>query len=242
MRINTTTGNSRGSSAKQIVPLMSRGISGSTVKLIAVLSMLVDHLAASGVLRLLYDSNDLYRLCRAFGRIAFPLFCFLLVEGHSYTSNRKRYLGRLFLFACISELPFDLAFFGRLCYLSAQNVFFTLFLGLLTLYGIDFLRKNSYRQWVWIPILLGMVASELLQTDYGAFGVGLIVIYYWFRGMPWQRNLVSACACIWEPAAIAAVVPIQLYNGERGISWKYLFYLFYPLHLIVLFLIREIIR
>lgn len=216
-------------------------ISGSTVKMIAMLSMLVDHLAASGVLRLLYDNDGLYRLCRAVGRMAFPIFCFLLVEGHIYTSNRKRYLGRLFLFACLSEIPFDLAFFGRICFLPAQNVFFTLFLGLLTICGIDFIRQHGYKQWAWIPILAGMLLAVLLQTDYDAFGVGLIVIYYWFREIPWQRNLVSACACIWEPTAIAALIPIQLYNGERGVSWKYLFYLFYPLHLLLLCLIREMI-
>lgn len=217
-------------------------ISGSTVKMIAMISMLVDHLAASGVVRLLYGSDELYRLCRAVGRVAFPLFCFLLVEGHIYTSDRKRYLGRLFLFACLSEIPFDLAFFGRLCYLSAQNVFFTLFLGLLTICGIDLFRQSSYKRWAWTPILVGMIIARLLRTDYDAFGVGLIVIYYWFREIPWQRNLISACACIWEPAAIAALIPIQLYNGKRGVSWKYLFYLFYPLHLLLLYLIREMIQ
>lgn len=241
MCVYGTTGNSPEQPNKQSVPFISQGISGSTVKLIAVLSMLVDHLAASGVVRLLYDSDELYRLCRAVGRMAFPIFCFLLVEGHIHTKNQKRYLGRLFLFAILSEIPFDLAFYRRLCYLSGQNVYFTLFLGMLTLCGVEWIGKSGNRQWIWVPMAAGMVTATLLHTDYGGFGVALILIFYWFREIPWQRNLISGCACIGSPAALAALVPIQLYNGRRGVSWKYLFYLFYPLHLLFLCLIRELI-
>lgn len=242
MCIYGTTGNSQKQPSKQTVPFISRGISGSTIKLIAILSMLVDHLAASGVVRLLYDSDGLYRLCRAVGRMAFPIFCFLLVEGHVHTKNQKRYLGRLLLFALLSEIPFDLAFYGKLCHLPGQNVFFTLFLGMLTLCGVEKIRSSGNWQWIWVPMVMGMVVASLLHTDYGGFGVALILIFYWFQEVPWQRNLLSACACIWEPTAIAALIPIQLYNGERGVSWKYLFYLFYPLHLLLLCLIREMIR
>lgn len=238
--MDTTTGD-RGEGLQQKRPFRLRGCSSSTVKMIALASMLVDHLAASGVLRCLYPSDTLYSVCRMAGRIAFPLFCFLLVEGHAHTTNQKRYLGRLLLFAFLSEIPFDLAFFGRICYLSGQNVFFTLFLGLLTLAGVERLRQSRYQSWTWTVMLAGMLLAEVMHTDYGAFGVVLILIYYWFRGRPWQRNLVSACACIIEPAAIAAVVPIQLYNGERGMSLKYFFYVFYPLHLSVLYLVREMI-
>ncbi|MDE6851687.1 MAG: conjugal transfer protein TraX [Lachnospiraceae bacterium] len=239
MCIYGITGNSPES--KQSVPWISRGISGSTVKFIAMVSMLVDHLAASGVVRMLYDSDGLYRLCRAVGRMAFPLFCFLLVEGHIHTKNQKRYLGRLFLFALLSEIPFDLAFYRRLCYLAGQNVYFTLFLGMLTLCGVERIRKSDNRQWIWVPMAAGMVTASLLHTDYGGFGVALILIFYWFREVPWKRNLVSGCACIGSPAAWAALIPMQLYNGDRGVSWKYLFYLFYPLHLLLLCLIREMI-
>lgn len=219
-----------------------RGLSSSSVKFIALTTMLIDHLAATGVLRILYPDDRLYSLCRMIGRIAFPLFCFLLVEGHVHTSNRKRYLSRLLLFAFLSEIPFDLAFFRRVCYLWYQNVFFTLFLGLLTLSVVEKIRQSRYRYWVWIPMLAGIILAELLHTDYSGFGVALILIFYWFRETPWKRNLVSGCACITEVTAIAALLPIQLYNGKRGVSCKYLFYLFYPLHLLLLCLIREMIR
>lgn len=241
MCIYGATGNSQKQPSKQWISFISRGISGSTVKLIAILSMLVDHLAASGVIRLLYDSDGLYRLCRAVGRMAFPIFCFLLVEGHIHTRNQRRYLGRLFLFALLSEIPFDLAFYGKLCHLPGQNVFFTLFLGMLTLCAVEKVQSNGNRQWIWMPMAAGMLTASLLHTDYGGFGVALILIFYWFREVPWKRNLISGCACIGSPAALAALIPIQLYNGKRGVSWKYFFYLFYPLHLLLLCLIRELI-
>lgn len=217
------------------------GMSGSTLKLIALGSMLVDHLAASGVLSKMYDSEPLYEFCRTVGRIAFPLFCFLLVEGFVYTRNRKAYLIRLFLFALLSEVPFDLAFFGTPCHLAAQNVFFTLFLGFLSLCGVEELRNRGHAIWVWAPMLSGFFAAFLLHTDYSGFGVILILIFYWFRDVPWQRNLISGFSCLGEPAAILSLIPIQFYNGKRGIPLKFIFYLFYPLHLLLFVLIRGMI-
>lgn len=215
------------------------GMSGSTLKLIALASMLVDHLAASGVLSKMYDSELLYEFCRTVGRIAFPLFCFLLVEGFVNTRNRKAYLIRLFLFALLSEVPFDLAFFGTPFFLGDQNVFFTLFLGFLALCGVEECRNRGRALWVWVPMLSGVFAAWLLHTDYSGFGVILILIFYWFRDVPWQRNLISGCSCLGEPAAILSLIPIQFYNGKRGIQLKYVFYLFYPLHLLLFVLIRE---
>lgn len=214
-------------------------LSGSTIKLIAILSMFVDHLGASGVVSILSDNIWVYEICRLIGRIAFPLFCFLLVEGFVHTGNRKAYLGRLFLFALLSEIPFDLAFYNRWFYIESQNVFFTLFLGLLTLHCIDAAVQANHKARVWIPMVLGGIAAWGLRTDYSYFGVWLIVVFYWFRGIPWRRNVVAGCSCLWEPAAILALIPIQLYNGRRGINLKYLFYWFYPVHLLCLWYLRE---
>ncbi len=216
-------------------------MSGSTLKLIALGSMFVDHLAASGVLLKMCGSEPLYEFCRAVGRVAFPLFCFLLVEGFVYTKNRKAYLIRLFLFALLSEIPFDLAFFGTPFLLSYQNVFFTLFLGFLTLCGVEELRNREHIAWVWVPMLSGIIVAFLLHTDYSGFGIILILIFYWFREAPLRRNLIAGCACLGEPTAILSLLPIQLYNGKRGIPLKYVFYLFYPLHLLLFVLIRETI-
>ncbi len=217
-------------------------MSGSTLKLIAIASMFVDHLGASGVV-LMISGNRIwvYEVCRQMGRIAFPLFCFLLVEGFVHTGNKRNYLSRMLLFAFVSEIPFDLVFYDRWIYLRSQNVFFTLFLGLLTLYGIEVAIQKNHREQVWVPVLLGCIAAWGLQTDYSYFGIILIVIFYWFRNIPWKRNLVAGCSCLWEPAAVLALLPIQLYNGKRGIPVKYLFYFFYPVHLLFLWYLREYI-
>ena len=144
-----------------------RGISGSTVKIIAILAMLIDHVAAviltrqmvatgylkafeSGVYeelmgwlaenKALYYSYDCMRMV---GRIGFPIFCFLLVEGFQRSKNLKMYLARLGIFALISEVPFDLAITGSAFELGYQNVFFTLFLGLFTLCCYEYFEKNE---------------------------------------------------------------------------------------------------
>lgn len=96
--------------------------SGSTLKIIAMLSMLIDHIAA-----VLVDSRaypELYGAMREIGRLAFPVFCFLIVEGYFNTKNVKKYVGRLLIFGVISEIPFDLAIFGRPgTEFAHQNVF-----------------------------------------------------------------------------------------------------------------------
>ncbi len=134
-----------------------KGIAGSTLKLIAMFSMLMDHIGAILLDRIMIQHGAMevidqqtfevfleanagvyytYQILRFVGRIAFPIFCFLLVQGFLHTRNLKKYLSRLFLFALISEIPFDLALPGRLFAWEYQNVYFTLFLGVLALVGI----------------------------------------------------------------------------------------------------------
>ena len=106
-----------------------KGLSGSTLKLIAIVSMLIDHVAAAVIVRVLYAGHwteqlyQIYRVMRSVGRIAFPIFCFFLVEGFEHTRDRKKYALRLFLFALISEIPFDLAFSAEILEVQYQNVF-----------------------------------------------------------------------------------------------------------------------
>ena len=106
-----------------------KGLSGSTLKLIAIITMLIDHIGAAVIARLLIagqGSEMLYKIyyaMRAVGRVAFPIFCFLLVEGFFYTGSRKKYALRLFGFALLSEIPFDLAFSGKILEFGYQNVF-----------------------------------------------------------------------------------------------------------------------
>ena len=160
-----------------------KGLSGSALKMIAIATMLIDHIAATVIIRVLkfggYNDSlyQLYRVMRNIGRIAFPIFCFLLVEGFMHTRDREKYALRLGCFAAISEIPFDLAFNGKILEVGYQNVFFTLLLGLLTMMAYDSVMKQS-RFSVWkrtglstLAILVGMFAAEFLSTDYGVLSV-----------------------------------------------------------------------
>ncbi|MDY4668673.1 MAG: TraX family protein [Oliverpabstia sp.] len=224
-----------------------RCLSGSSLKIIAICAMAIDHFAAS----VLYYGyilpavpliphttpwilHQVYQAMRFIGRIAFPIFCFLLVEGFLYTSNRTRYAFRLFLFSLISEIPFDLALFHSSFDSGHQNVFFTLFIGFLVIWAIEKAEETHHAFLLSaLAFTLGCFAAFILNTDYDYKGVLLITVLYLFRYNPSLRTLAGCISLIWEPPACLAFFPIQMYNGKRGISLKYFFYLFYPLHLLL---------
>ncbi len=183
---------------------------------------------------------------RGIGRLAFPIYCFLLIEGFERTHSRAKYAFRLFLFALISEVPFDLAFHGQRVYLYYQNVFFTLLLGLLMMWAMKELEER-----VPIPVLrwagMGAVflaaafAAEKIYCDYGANGIIAIALLYLFRKNKWHQIIAGILAFLWEITAPLAFLFIGLYNGERGLRLKYVFYLFYPLHLLILYYISTML-
>lgn len=224
-------------------------LSGSMLKLIAVLAMLTDHVAA--FVLVYYKSAltpfisigshelSLYRLMRIAGRIAFPIFCFLLVEGFLYTSDRRRYGRNLLIFAFISEVPWNLLHSGSLFY-SGQNVFFTLFLGYLGLCVIE--KYGACRKKQLVYLLLLMAAAVLLDADYGVRGYGFIIMMYALRNMKIVRAVVGSCFLPSTYYAGVAFVPIALYNEKRGFVKgniaKYAFYAFYPLHMLILYAFR----
>ena len=243
-----------------------KGISGSTLKLIAVITMVIDHVGAVVLARLLMasgyksayyssDINDLaewlianenlymiYSVTRFIGRIAFPIFCFLLVEGFMRTGNAKKYALRLGIFALISEIPFDLALSSAVFEWTYQNVFFTLFIGFVTMMVLDYIERT---EWPFFAkalssgaiLLAGAALAEVLGTDYGAKGVlAILALYLFRRSRQWQ--LVAGCAAfLWEMPALLGFIPIAFYNGKRGMKLKYFFYAFYPVHLVILYLI-----
>ena len=162
-------------------------LSGSTLKWIALLTMLIDHIGAvlleCGVLQaysqhlptaLSYEASysvfqaDL--IIRQIGRISFPIFCFLLVEGFHYTSNRKKYALRLFFFALLSEIPFDLALQGTFLEFSYQNVLFTLLFGFLTLWAME-KAKEIHPGLSLIPAGLGLLVGYFFHSDYDWKGI-----------------------------------------------------------------------
>ena len=262
-------------------------VTGYTLKMIALITMLIDHVAAVLIWRVYAASYSItgsmqisdkladkiivwvaenqelvavvYEWMRYIGRMAFPIYCLLLVEGFLHTSNVKKYALRLLAFAFISEVPFDLAIAGQVWRYSYNNVYFTLLLGLITIWAISYVEK-LYEFWVekqWEPILgkilvgtvgivivaiTGGIADMVLFTDYGFGGVVAILLLYLFRRQRVLAYLISVLALTiitsdTEILALFMLYPVLSYDGTRGKQMKYAYYIFYPAHLLVLALI-----
>ena len=296
-------------------------VSGSTLKLVGLGAMVLDHFALAVLARLMRLPGGrpellsrAYTLLKAVGRLGFPIFCFLLVEGFEKTRSRPKYLLRLALFALISEVPYDLAFSAKFLEFGRQNVYFTLFLGLLALCGYvwtkehrlpaparwlawcagvaasgAWLTKASWHfvktrllpmvpplagvvtaataflaAWVVLTVLLLcygrcrgrdnmlelgtdlailfslVILADLFHTDYLGVGVLTITVMYLLRRHP-AASMAGGCVALMlkglkELPAFGALLPAALYNGKRGLRLKYVFYLFYPAHLLLLWL------
>jgi len=231
------------------------GLSGSTLKIIAMATMLIDHIGAAVLLRYLLDIRSritdidgynrlviLYQALRGIGRIAFPIYCFLLVEGFQKTRDLKKYILRLGIFAVIAEVPFDLCFTSRAFSLSHQSVMLTLLVGVLTMWAVSLLERHVANRFLLVSCTaavtaLGAAAAELMNTDYGYMGVLCIMTLYVLRRVKWMQIAGGCLVFLWEIWAPLAFIPIWFYNGKRGLKLKYLFYLFYPLHLLLLYLL-----
>lgn len=224
-------------------------LNASTLKVIAMLIMLLDHIGATVIMRLPelgYISQEqyatwylCYRIVRNIGRTAFPIFCFFIVEGFYHTSNKAKYAMRLLLFAFVSQYPFELALTGE-CGWRYTNVFFTLFLGLMTIWGMSEAEKrirDTFCNTVLKILCIGAggVVAYLCNTDYDYKGVLLIVIMYVFRSQPIVRSVLGYISFLWEAYCLPGFLLIHLYNGERGKLGKYIFYIFYPAHLLLLY-------
>lgn len=271
-------------------PDQRKGISADALKVIAMVTMVIDHMGAA-----LFTEVTVLRLI---GRIAFPIYVWLLVLGFAHTRSRKKYILQMAACALISEIPFDLAFSEKLTF-RWQNIYFSLLWGLILLIALEKMldaevgqngealppfRRKSRRMGgivlkVKFVLLLAffMAAAELLHFDYGCTGPVLIAVFYLFfrvgspalpigfflfsfsnlfapvldslwSGSIWSGALYhskvwsNACStALIECCGVAAVPLIQQYNGVR--RWKRgkaFFYLFYPLHLLILYGIRRL--
>lgn len=235
-----------------------KGLTGNGLKWIAILTMLIDHTAVALIQNGIFLSESivltqeqwnmwyrLYWVMRYIGRLGFPLFCFLLVEGFCYTHNVKKYMLRLGIFALISEIPFDFALFRSVFYMRYQNVYFTLLIGVITLCGIRYFGRTDFKNRILRTLCLfgGLAAAYVLRTDYDMYGVLLIVVLYLFREKEIWRDLAAGMVLLLnslvEITGLLAFVPMHFYNGQRGRQMKYFFYIFYPAHLLVLGLIAK---
>lgn len=228
---------------------IKKPLSGASLKHIAMATMFLDHLDKTIIFEFLQRRPDCLPLlifssfCEIVGRFAFPIFCFLLIEGFFHTRNRGKYLLHLVFFALISEIPFDLCFSSVAFLWQSQNVFFTLSLGLGLIWIMESLQKKT-KWWPFFALLCFLSAglvSMLLSTDYAYFGIAVIAIWYLLRSTP----VLAACAAFLPLYKTAWALPgfllTILYNGQRGRQLKWLNYWFYPAHLLFLVLLRYIL-
>jgi len=213
------------------------------LKITAMLSMLCDHI---GYVLVPWDVSPeyqgLYYILRIIGRIAFPLFCFMLVEGFSYTHNRKKYMARLAVFAVISEIPFDLAFEDSIVSWNSQNVMWTLLTGFIVMYGIEKYEDKVLAKM--LVLVCGCMLAFFMHTDYSYMGVLIIAILYICRhdkkrGLLLMGILLAVQGSL-EAFAVLSIPLMLLYNpGKNEVHIpKYFFYIFYPAHLVILYTIH----
>lgn len=239
--------------------LLKIQISGSTLKWFATICMFLDHLAAAIIGYYIGDNPwgagiCIYYLLRIIGRIAFPIYCFLLTEGFLHTRNTMKYAGNLFCFALVSELPFDLALFGK-SETGHQNVYFTLFLGVIVLYiftlidkKVELITEIIYKRAVQlggygITTLVFMKIANLTHCDYKEAGILVIVLFYTLRKhrvIAFTAAVIALCVFgnYMEVFALITIPLYDMYNGERGQQKKWFFYVFYPGHLVFLYFLR----
>lgn len=209
-------------------------LSGFQLKCIAILSMALDHTGA------VLFPQEIWLRCA--GRLAFPIFCFLIVEGFVHTHDVYRYMARLGVFALISEIPYDLAFRGVCLEFAYQNVFFTLLIGIAMMKLLSVTRLWPEKAAI---LILAMWLAVVLRTDYNFRGILLIFMLYVFRE---QKFLAAAAGSLWnllytgtiQRYGVFSAVPMLLYNGKPGRRMKYFFYIFYPAHLLILYGISRI--
>lgn len=208
-----------------------------TLKWIAIITMVIDHVGA------VFFPEQIWLRC--IGRVAFPIFCFLLVEGYFHTRNVKKYITRLAMFAIISEIPFDILFFNHNI-LKGQNVFLTLAIGLYAIAVIDGFHKKpsgdrSADAMKEIAVIaIACVVAALLKTDYSVLGILYIALFYYYRG---HTGLIFILMMVLTSFTYGVVIQlfaglalpiIACYNGQKGRGMKYFFYVFYPGHLLIL--------
>lgn len=226
-------------------------MNSTQLKIIAIVTMLIDHTGA-----ILFPDIIVLRMI---GRLAFPIFAFLLVEGYFHTKNVRKYLIRLGVFALISEVAFDWAFYHKPFYVFHQNIFFTLFIALVTIWFFD-QYKEIKPHIAWAVLIGGSMLSILLGVDYNILGIMSIFFFYRYHderpralfsvgllhviyGMLGSGLFGGEFLLIGGLQALAALSMFFLYkyNGEKGTGPKYLFYGFYPVHLLILGLISKLV-
>ncbi len=233
-----------------------------SLHILAMVLMLCDHLWGT-----IIPGND-WLTC--VGRLAFPIFAFLLVQGYTHTRNLRKYVLRLLLFAVLSEIPFNLAMGSRLLYPLHQNVLWSFLISI----GLIHWNEKVRTKRIWLRLLIALltfliayIGGLLTMVDYYHAGILTVLVFYFFRYKKWWCYL-GQFICLWyinmemlggigyeiqlfgqthfiarQGFALLALIPIWLYRGKQGYHSKplqYLNYAFYPAHLLILGLLKFI--
>ena len=221
-------------------------MSSFVLKIIAMVSMLFDHLG--------YIIFNKFSFMNYIGRLSFPIFAFSITEGYSHTSNLKKYFCRLFIFAIITQVPYML-FVSTFGGSFALNILFTLILGLL---AITVYEKLDNKILGFIFLILCTIVAQLLHFDYGWFVIAIIFIFHTFKNKKILMSLFFILGTFINYFykfiryldirylfiilfVFFSLIPINLYNYKIGKNIKYFLYIFYPLHLIILYLLNFIV-
>jgi len=235
-------------------------VTSFSLHIMAMIFMLCDHLWGTIV-----SGND-WLTC--IGRLTFPIYAFLIVEGYFHTKSRKKYVGRLLLFAIISEIPFNLAMGSRIFYPIHQNVLWSFLISIGLIHCNEIVKEKK----IWKRFLVGIgsvliayVVGIITFVDYYHAGILTVLVFYFFKNRKWWCY-VGQLICLWyiniemlggflyevnilgqtyfiarQGFALLALIPIWLYRGKQGYHSKLLqrsYYLFYPLHLLILGIIK----
>lgn len=229
-----------------------------SLKIVALITMFLDHIS--------YPLFGGYSYLNLAGRIAFPIFAFQISEGVIHTKNIKKYMFRLGIFAIISQIPYQLFHFKFINPNDISlNVFFTLFLGLISICIYDYIKNvfsNTKNNKLHLDKIIGIILAffvayiaELLHTDYGFWGVIVVFMFYFFKENKLAMIISFITLCIIKygyrlivygfniPTFLlgiftaSSIIFISLYKGKQGKKIKYLLYFFYPIHLLLLYFI-----
>ncbi|MCR5301958.1 MAG: conjugal transfer protein TraX [Lachnospiraceae bacterium] len=239
---------------------LPRSLSCNILKLIACVCMLTDHIGF-GIIRYFNKVNamdvppdtykafsDAYDICNGIGRLAFPIFAFFVVEGFLHTRDVKKYALRLFIFGLVSEIPFDLGLFKEVYHPDHQNVIFTFFIAVIMLSILKYLTQNAFGLSkpviVFICICTVIAFADLalvLKTDYSWKCMLLVSVLYMLRSFGDLKYVAGAAAVCWEKYAPASFMLLYFYDPSVKPRYKYAFYVFYPLHLLIIYFVSTVL-
>lgn len=218
-------------------------MNSSQIRTLAIILMVIDHIGMT-----FFPQHLIFRLI---GRLAFPLFAWLIANGFKHTKNVYKYLGRLIILAFISQYPFQLFMGINNQPTNHLNIFFTLALGLAGLI-ISSSKMGKFVKTISILVLLSV--AEIFQVDYGMFGVLSILVFhrfythhlktFFFQVLIWSLSLIYSFLTSFGSSinlnifSVFSIFIIKSYNLQPGKSPKWLFYSFYPAHLLVIYLIK----